>query len=118
MNVAGPSAQDYTQRAPPRPGSPYVPTNQLNQSNLEGYLYDLLANPTASPTYKNTMRRVGADIDTDASRRGVFYSTIPVNSYSEAGSNLATGLQGQAFNQLQGYNQEYEQLMMALLGAT
>lgn len=90
----------------------------LDQGNLEGYLYDMLANPTATPTYQNAMRRIGGDIDTDASRRGVYYSTIPVGAYGEAGSNLAAGLQGQAYNQLRGYNQDYEQLLMALLGAT
>src|SRR5207247_2637010 len=53
-------------RGAPTP-TPYRPTGQLDQSNIEGYLYDLLANPTATPTYQNSMRRIGADIDTDAS---------------------------------------------------
>lgn len=96
----------------------YNPTGQLDQGNLEGYLYDMLANPTATPTYQNTMKNIGSNIDTDASKRGVFYSTIPVGSYANAGSNLAAGLQGQAYNQLQGYNQNYEQLLMSLLGAS
>lgn len=119
---------DYTQggaAAPPAPAKPatggapgYAPTNQLNQGNLEGYLYDQLANPTATPGYQNTMKRIGADIDTDASRRGVFYSTIPVGSYAQAGSDLAANTQQQAFGNLQNYNQNYEQLLMALLGQT
>lgn len=97
---------------------PYNPTGELNQGNLEGYLYDMLANPTATPTYQNSMKQIGSHIDTDASKRGVYYSTIPTGSYSQAGSNLAAGLQGQAYNQLRGYNQDYEQLLMSLLGAT
>ncbi|MCI0349110.1 MAG: hypothetical protein L0Z53_06755 [Acidobacteriales bacterium] len=109
---AGPPAQAPT--APAAPG--YVPTNELNQGNLEGYLYDMLSDPTNTPTYKNIMRRVGADIDVDASRRGVFHSTIPVGAYSEAGAQLAGGLQQQAFGNLRGYNQDYEQLLLALLG--
>ena len=100
------------------PANYYKPTGQLDQGNLEGYLYDMLANPTATPTYKNAMQQIGSNIDTDASKRGVFYSTIPVGSYSQAGSNLAAGLQGQAYDQLRGYNQDYAQLLMALLGAT
>lgn len=96
----------------------YNPTGQLDQGNLEGYLYDMLANPTATPTYQNAMKNIGSNIDTDASKRGVFYSTIPVGSYANAGANLASGLQGQAYNQLQGYNQNYEQLLMSLLGAS
>lgn len=99
-------------------GGPYQPSNELNQGNLEGYLYDMLANPTATPTYQNSMKQIGSHIDTDASKRGVYYSTIPTGSYSQAGSNLAAGLQGQAYNQLRGYNQDYEQLLMSLLGAT
>lgn len=99
-------------------GGPYQPTGELNQGNLEGYLYDMLANPTATPTYQNSMKQIGSNIDTNASKRGVFYSTIPTGSYSQAGSNLAAGLQGQAYNQLRGYNQDYEQLLMSLLGAT
>ena len=98
--------------------APYVPTNELNQSNLEGYLYDTLANPTKTAAYKNIMKKVGAEVDTDASRRGVYYSTIPVGAYEQAGTDLASQMQQQAFGNLRNYNQDYEQLFMALLGAT
>lgn len=106
--------------AAPRPTAPnrYMPTGMLDQGNLEGYLYDMLANPTATPTYKDTMRHIKSGIDTEASKRGVFYSTLPVGAYGEAGAQLAAGLQGQAYDQLRGYNRDYAELLMALLGAS
>lgn len=105
-------------QAPQTPADYYKPTGQLDQGNLEGYLYDMLANPTATPAYKNSMRHIQSGIDTEASKRGVFYSTLPVGAYGEAGAQLAAGLQGQAYDQLRGYNRDYAELLMALLGAT
>ena len=95
---------------------PYQPSNVLNQSNLEGYLYDTLANPTNSLSYKNTMHKIGADIDTDASRRGVYYSTIPVGAYSQAGADLAAQTQQGAYENIRGYNNDYTAQLLKLLG--
>lgn len=120
VDVGHPSGPGFPN--PNDPGNPGGGTQPpgaqppLNQSTLEAYLYQMLTDPTSTQPYQNSMRRIQSAADVDASRRGVFNSTIPGAATAEAGSNLAAQMQQQAFGNLQSYNTNYEQLLSMLLG--
>ena len=90
--------------------------DELDQSSIEAYLYQLLSDPTSTPSYQNIMKHIGSATDVDASKRGLFNSTVPLGINASAGTDLASKLQAQAYDQLRGYNQDYSQLLMQLLG--
>ena len=110
----GPNVNPGTGGGPP----PDTGGGTLDQSTLEKFLYQMLTDPTSTNVYQNMMTRLQSGIDTDASRRGVYHSSIPVGIGASAGANLASQLQQEAYNNLSNYNKEMEQYLLALYGLT